>query len=77
MPDGTIGLLLDEVWPGLSGDRAGLREGDFLVRFAGEDIVSLQQLLNIRRSLRVGDAVDVRVFRDGKYVDVVMIMMAE
>ena len=77
LPDGTIGLLLDEVWPGLSGDRAGLREGDFLVRFAGEDIVSLQQLLNIRRSLRVGDAVDVRVFRDGKYVDVVMIMMAE
>ncbi len=77
LPDGTIGLLLDEVWPGLSGDRAGLREGDFLVRFAGEDIVSLQQLLNIRRGLRVGDAVDVRVFRDGKYVDVVMIMMAE
>lgn len=77
LPDGTTGLLLDEVWPGLSGDRAGLREGDFLVRFAGEDIVSLQQLLNIRRGLRVGDAVDVRVFRDGKYVDVVMIMMAE
>lgn len=77
LPDGTIGLRLEEVWPGLSGDRAGLRAGDFLVRFAEQEVVSLQQLLNIRRDLRVGDAVAVRVFRDGKYVDVTMIMMAE
>ncbi len=76
LPDGTTGLLLEEITPGQSGDRAGLRAGDCLVRFAGQDIVSFQQLLNIRRELRVGDAVAARVFRDGKYVDVTMIMMA-
>jgi len=77
LPDGTVGLRLEDVSPGLSGDRAGLRPGDFLVAFAGQDVVSYEQLLSIRRSLRVGDEVAVRVFRDGDYVDTTMIMMAE
>ena len=77
LPDGTIGLHLEEVTPGLSGDRAGLRSGDYLVGFAGQDVVNYEQLLSIRRELRVGDEVAVRVYRDGSYLDTTMIMMAE
>ena len=77
LPDGTVGLHLEDVTPGLSGDRAGLRAGDYLVGFAGQDVVSYEQLLSIRRDLRVGDEVSVRVYRDGTYVDAAMIMMAE
>lgn len=77
MPDGTIGLHLEGVTPGLSGDRAGLRSGDYLVGFDGQDIVGYEQLLSIRRELHVGDEVAVRVYRDGAYVDATMIMMAE
>lgn len=77
LPDGTVGLHLEEVTPGLSGDRAGLRAGDYLVGFSGEDVVNYEQLLSIRRGLRVGDEVAVRVYRDGTYVDATMIMMAE
>ena len=77
LPDGTIGLHLEEVTPGLSGDRAGLRAGDYLVAFDGQYVVNYEQLLSIRRNLRVGDEVAVRVYRDGTYVDTTMIMMAE
>lgn len=77
LPDGTVGLRLEDITEGLSGDRAGLRAGDYLVGFDGQDIVSYQQLLNIRRSLRVGDEVAVRVYREGEYLEMTMIMMAE
>lgn len=77
LPDGTIGLHLEEIEPGLSGDRAGLRAGDYLVNFAGLDVVNYEQLLSIRRELHVGDEVEVRVYRNGAYVDTTMIMMAE
>ena len=36
-----------------------------------------EQLLNIRRDLRVGDEVAVRVYREGEYLEMTMIMMAE
>ena len=77
LPDGTVGLRLEEITEGLSGDRAGLRAGDYLVGFAGQNVVSLQQLMSIRRGLRVGDEVSVRVFREGEYLELTMIMMAE
>lgn len=77
LPDGTTGLRLEAVSPGLSSDRAGLRAGDYLVGFAGQDVAGYEQLLHIRRTLRVGDEVAVRVYRDGTYVDTTMIMMAE
>ena len=77
LPDGTVGLRLEEITDGLSGDRAGLRAGDYLVGFAGQNVVSLQQLMSIRRGLRVGDEVSVRVFREGEYLELTMIMMAE
>ena len=77
LPDGTVGLLLEDISPGLGGDRAGLRAGDYLVRFDGQDVVDYDQLLSIRRNLLVGDEVEVRVYRDGSYVNTTMIMMAE
>ena len=77
LPDGRLGLRLEEVTPGLSGDRAGLRNGDYLVSFAGQELSSFQQLINIRRDLSVGDEVPLQVYRDGEYLDKVMIMMSE
>ena len=77
MPDGRSGLLIDGVTPGLSADRAGILPGDYLTSFCGQDIVSYQQLLNLRRDLRVGDVVPVQVWRDGAYEEFTMLMMAE
>lgn len=77
LPDGRTGLRLEEVAEGLSGDRAGLRAGDYLTGFCGQEIVGYEQLLSLRRQLYVGDEVPVQVWRDGAYLEFNMIMMAE
>lgn len=78
LPDGTLAVvLIHRVTPGLSGEAAGLRAGDYVVSFAGQEITSTEEILAIRRGLFVGDKVDIRVYRDGKYLDLVMVMTAE
>lgn len=77
LPDGSTGLRIETVTPGGSADRAGLRVGDYLMTFNGQAVSTIQQVLTIRRDLRVGDQVPFRIYRDGSYLDMEMIMMAE
>lgn len=77
LPDGTSALRVDTVTPGLTGDQAGLLEGDYLVAFNGQRVTSTEQILAIRRDLSVGDQVPIRVYRNGEYLDLMMDMMAE
>lgn len=77
LPDGNTGLEVAEITPGLSGDLAGVREGDYVVAFNGQRVYSTEEILVIRRTLYVGDEVVIRVYRDGEYLDLTMTMMAE
>lgn len=77
LPDGALGLRVASVTKGLTGDRAGIRVGDYVVAFNGQTVTALQQILALRRELYVGDEVPIRVFRDGEYMDIMLIMMAE
>jgi len=62
---GPPGVLLGGVRPGSPAERAGLRAGDVIVRFAGVTIRALQDLVFALRSHRAGDEVDVTFLRDG------------
>ena len=77
LPDGALGLRIESVTPGLTCDRAGVRVGDYVVAFNGQTVASIQEILNLRRELYVGDETPIRVFRDGEYLDIILIMMAE
>ncbi|MCI9443563.1 MAG: trypsin-like serine protease [Oscillospiraceae bacterium] len=77
LPDGTLGLRVESVTPELTGDLAGVLEGDYVLAFNGQTVTSVQQILSIRRDLHVGDEVPVRIFRDGEYLEIIMTMMAE
>ena len=77
LPDGALGLRVESVTPGLTGDRAGVRIGDYVIAFNEQIVTSVDQILAIRRELYVGDAVPVRIFRDGAYQELTMLMMAE
>ncbi|MDE7262179.1 MAG: trypsin-like peptidase domain-containing protein, partial [Oscillospiraceae bacterium] len=77
LPDGALGLRIESVTPGLTGDRAGVREGDYVVTFNGQTVTSVDQILAIRRDLYVGDEVPIRIFREGEYLELIMLMMAE
>lgn len=77
LEDGTLGLRVESVTPGLSGDRAGLQVGDYVVAFNGQSVASTEEILALRRDLRVGDKAPIRVCRNGEYLDLIMPMMAE
>ena len=59
------GVRLGGVRPDSPADRAGLRAGDVIVRFAGVAVRTLDDLVFALRSRRPGDAVEVSYLRDG------------
>jgi aminopeptidase YwaD len=59
------GVRLTQVMPGSAAARAGLREGDVLVRFGGRPLASFEHLVAALRSRRQGDEVRVVYLRDG------------
>ena len=59
------------------GTNAVFRVGDYVVSFNGQNVATTEEILALRRELRVGDQVPVRVCRDGAYLDLTMTMMAE
>lgn len=61
----VAGVRLGGVRPGSPADKAGLKAGDTIVRFAGMGVKSLDDLVFALRSRRAGDAVEVVYLRDG------------
>ncbi len=60
------GVRIGGVRPGSPADRAGVRAGDVIVRFAGVEVKTLDDLVFALRSRRAGDRVEVVVIRDGR-----------
>jgi len=62
---GNDGLKLTSVMPGTAAERAGLRDGDVIVRFAGTAVDGLEDLRTLINDRRPGDTVSVLYLRDG------------
>ncbi len=77
LPDGSVALRIQTVTPDSSAGKIGLEEGDCLVSFNGQEVKSVEEVLAIRRTLSVGDNVPLRIWRDGAYLDLIMVMYAE
>ncbi len=60
------GALVGRVVAGSPADKAGIKAGDLIVEANGKTIVDFPQLRNIVGLLRVGDKVNMKLFRDGK-----------
>jgi S1-C subfamily serine protease len=60
------GALVQQVAPGGPADRAGIRQGDLVVKLNGADVRNWDQLVVASRGTTVGKAVQVVVVRDGK-----------
>ena len=63
---GSDGLKLSSVMPGTAAERAGLREGDVIVRFAGTTVDGLEELRALIRDRQPGDTVSVLYLRAGE-----------
>ena len=71
------GIEVIEVNPGSAADQAGIQVGDFIVSAAGSEVTSSQELLKIRRQFRVGDELPLTLWRDGKRLEVTLILQAK
>jgi putative serine protease PepD len=59
-------LRLSQVVAGSAAERAGLRDGDVIVRFDDAPMSSLEDLRSVLRTKRPGDTVEVVYLRDGR-----------
>lgn len=60
------GVKISGVRPGSPAERAGVRAGDIIVRFAGVTVKTLDDLTFALRGRRPGDHVEVMILRDGE-----------
>jgi S1-C subfamily serine protease len=69
MPDyeaGVDGVQVGQLTPGGAAEKAGILEGDVIVRLGDEDVADLHEYMGTLDGLRVGSTVDVVVIRDGE-----------
>ncbi len=60
------GALVGRVVPKSPADKAGLKAGDLIVAANGKEIVDFGQLRSMVGLMRVGDKVEMKLYRDGK-----------
>jgi hypothetical protein len=63
---GRPGVKITGVRPGSPADKAGVQAGDVIVKFAGVEVATLDDLTFALRTRRAGDRVEVVVVRDGQ-----------
>jgi serine protease Do len=64
------GVYIDQVANGSSAQFAGLLPGDVIVKVDKVTIEEFDDLVKVLKFARVGDVINVRVFRDNKYKDI-------
>lgn len=60
-----VGVLVVEVLEGGSAEQAGLQQGDVITEFAGENILSMNKLVEVLAKQKVNDTVSMHIIRDG------------
>ncbi|HYD69377.1 DegQ family serine endoprotease [Azospirillum sp.] len=60
------GALVTSVTPGGPAEKAGIRQGDVIVHFAGKDIKSMRELPRVVANTPIGREADVALLREGR-----------
>lgn len=68
------GIAVQSVTRGSPADRAGIREGDYVLSAGGREISSSQDLLRVRRQHHLGDELPMTLWRDGETVEVTLFL---
>jgi serine protease Do len=68
------GALVESVVKGKPADLAGVLAGDIITVADGETILTHQQLVNIVLGKMIGDELQLKIYRDGKYLDITIVI---
>lgn len=71
---GVWGIEVQSVTKGSAADRAGVREGDYVLSAGGRDVSSSQDLLRVRRQYHLGDELPMTLWRNGERVEVTLVL---
>jgi bifunctional DNase/RNase len=71
---GQKGVLVAEVLPGSVSESSGIKAGDILLNVNSKKVGSVEELRGVLDSLRPGETVRVRLFRDEKPMEVDLIL---
>ncbi len=66
VPTGTKGVFVGKIRPDTAAERAGLKDGDVIVAFAGKRLRTMAQLDQFVATLKAGDQATVRFLRNGE-----------
>lgn len=69
-----VGALVENVVKGGPAQRAGIAAGDVIVEANGQKLTDHYQLIDIVTSMDIGDVVTVRVYRDGTYLELAILI---
>jgi serine protease Do len=65
---GIKGFYVQEVTPGYGAESAGIKPSDIIVEIEKTKVESFENLQDVLRKYKVGDTVEVKVWRNGKYI---------
>ncbi len=69
-----VGAYVESVVKGQPAEKAGILAGDIIVEANGETIETQQDLIDIVTGLMIGDELQVKVYRDGEYLDLTIVI---
>ncbi len=69
-----VGIYVDAVTEGGPAEQAGIQKGDVITAYNGVTIEEQEQFVNFLRGCQVGDTVLITVYRNGKYLDLSVVV---
>lgn len=75
LPDGTVGARIRGISPGSAAEAAGLLAEDIIVSIDGTPIRGSADVLAVRGWYSLGDTMPVRIWRNGEYLDMSLILL--
>jgi serine protease Do len=70
--EGTKGVLIGDVNKGSPAEKAGLKDGDIITKYAGKPVDNVMRFRELVAATTPDQKAEVQVFRDGKRLDVVV-----
>ncbi|MFG0253034.1 MAG: M28 family peptidase [Phycisphaerales bacterium JB038] len=68
------GVAVGQVFPGTTAARAGLKKGDRLIRWGGEDLPDIGRWMELLKAHQPGDEVTIVILRDNEEIEVGVVL---